>query len=63
MTVRELRKFLETCDQDIQVTVIAPDDELGFSVCYGVANVKQIKPYSLHDEPEWPNVVEIEIRK
>ena len=61
MTVRELREFLETCDQDIQVTVIVPDDELGFGVCYGVANVKQIRPYSFHDEPECPYTVEIRI--
>lgn len=61
MIVRELKEFLETCRQDAQVTVIVPDDELGFGVCYGVANVKQIKPYSLHDEPEWPYTVEIRI--
>lgn len=52
MTVKELREYLEKCDQDIQVVVID-------SCIKGIASVKQVKPISMHDELEYPNVVEI----
>ena len=61
MTVRELREFLETCDQDIQVVGVKESEDLKIPTMYSILNVKQVKPYSCHDEPEYPEVVEIEI--
>lgn len=55
MTVRELREFLETCNQDIQVVVVS-------DVVNGILSVEQVQPYSCHDEPEYPEVVEIVIK-
>lgn len=60
MTVRELREFLETCEQDIQVVVINGGYPLTNCV-RGICSVEQVKPYSCHDEPEYPNVVEIAV--
>lgn len=52
MTVRELIKNLEICDQDIQVVVICD--------CVKEINaIEQSQPYSLSDDSEYPNVVEI----
>ena len=61
MTVRELREFLSECNQDIQVVGVKLDDYSGVPIRYGVVSVEQVKPYSCHDEPEYPEVVEIEI--
>lgn len=61
MTVRELREFLETCDQDIQVVGVKESEDLKIPTMYSVLNVEQVKPYSCHDEPEYPEVVKIEI--
>lgn len=61
MTVRELREFLETCNQDIQVVGIKEDEDLKIPVTYSILSVEQVKPYSFHDEQEWPEIVEIEI--
>ena len=61
MTVRELRTFLETCKQDIQVVGVKADENLRVPIVYSILSVEQVKPYSCHDEPEYPEVVEIEI--
>ena len=51
MTVRELKKILDDCNDDVQVVVNA-------DCVYGIENVRLIKP---HDEPEHPEVVEINL--
>ena len=56
MTVRELKKILDNCDDDVQVIVNAD------CIC-GIENVRQIKPHSCFDEPEYPEVVEINLWK
>lgn len=61
MTVKELKEFLETCNQDLQIVGVKLDDYSGLPIQYGVLSVEQVKPYSCHDEPEYPEVVEIEI--
>ena len=59
MTVRELKEFLETCNQDIQV--IIAENTGSFNVIHSISSVEQVKPISLHDEPEYPEVVEIAV--
>ena len=54
MTVRELKEILDKCNPDNQVVVIGKED-----VILSIVSVRQIKPYSCHDEPEYPEVVEI----
>jgi len=62
MTVKELREFLETCPQDIQVVIVAPSDKITTPVRYSIiTDIAQTKPYSCHDEPKYPDVVEIAI--
>lgn len=54
MTVRELKEILERCDPDIQAVIIDKKN-----VVLGIESVEQVKPYSCHDEPDYPEVVEI----
>lgn len=54
MTVKELKEILDKCNPDIQVVVIN-------KTIHGIDSVKQIKPHSFHDEPEYPDVVEIRV--
>ena len=61
MTVRELREFLETCDQDIQVVAVKEGECLNLPYICSIRHAEQVKPYSCHDEPEYPEVVELEI--
>lgn len=58
MTVRELKEILERCDPDIQAVIIDKKN-----VVLGIESVEQVKPYSCHDEPEYPKVVEIRARR
>ena len=63
MKVKELISILTTCDPDIQVVISQKGRNDSFSVCYGIKSVAQVKNNSLHDEPKWPDTVEINIGK